>query len=67
MVGCLIFIAGLVTGGGIAVILLSCLQINRIDKYESKTNKFRTEDNKNIMRISNTLKTLKNDLIFAGL
>ena len=48
MVGCLIFIAGLVTGGGIAVILLSCLQINRIDKYESNTNKFRTEDNKNI-------------------
>ena len=48
MVGCLIFIAGLVAGGGIAVILLSCLQINRIDKYESKTNKFRTEDNKNI-------------------
>lgn len=48
MVGCLIFIAGLVTGGGVAVILLSCLQINRIDKYESKTNKFRTEDNKNI-------------------
>ena len=48
MVGCLIFIASFVTGGGIAVILLSCLQINRIDKYESKTNKFRTDDNKNI-------------------
>ena len=45
MVGCLIFIAGFVTGGGIAVILLSCLQINRIDKYESETKKFPTEDN----------------------
>lgn len=45
MVGCLIFIAGLVTGGGVAVILLSCLQINRIDKYESETKKLPTEDN----------------------
>lgn len=49
MVGCLIFIAGLITGGGIAVILLSCLQINRIDKYESESNKYHKEDNKNII------------------
>lgn len=46
MVGCLIFIAGLITGGGVAVILLSCLQINRVDKYESEINKLRTKDNK---------------------
>lgn len=45
MVCCLIFIAGLVTGGGVAVMLLSCLQINRIDKYASETKKFPTEDN----------------------
>ena len=34
MTGGLIFIAGLIVGGCIAVMLLGCLQINRINKYE---------------------------------
>lgn len=47
MVDCLIFIAGLVMGGGIAAIFLSCLQINRLNEYESEINKLRSELNKN--------------------
>ena len=46
MTGGLIFIAGLIVGGGSAVMLLGCLQINRINKYESTINKLHTEDNK---------------------
>ena len=46
MTGGLIFIAGLIVGGCIAVMLLGCLQINRINKYESTINKLHTEDNK---------------------
>ena len=45
MVGCLIFIAGLVTGGGVAVMLLSCLQINRVNDYKSKIRKLRNKLN----------------------
>ena len=46
MTGGLIFIAGLIVGGCIAVMLLGCLQINRINKYESTIHKLHTEDNK---------------------
>ena len=42
MTGGLIFIAGLIVGGCIAVMLLGCLQINRINKYESTINKLHT-------------------------
>lgn len=45
MVGCLIFIAGLVTGGGVAVMLLSCLQINRVNDYKSEILKLRNKLN----------------------
>lgn len=45
MVSCLIFIAGLVTGGGVAVMLLSCLQINRVNDYKSEIRKLRNKLN----------------------
>lgn len=45
MVGCLIFIAGLVTGGGVAVMLLSCLQINRVNDYKSEIRELRNKLN----------------------
>ena len=45
MVGCLIFIAGLITGGGVAVMLLSCLQINRVNYYKSEIRKLRNKLN----------------------
>ena len=45
MVGCLIFIAGLVTGGGVAVMLLSCLQINRVNDYKSEIRNLRNKLN----------------------
>ena len=45
MVGCLIFIAGLVTGGGVAVMLLSCLQINRVNDNKAEIRKLRNELN----------------------
>ena len=45
MVCCLIFIAGLVTGGGVAVMLLSCLQINRVNDYKSEIRKLQNKLN----------------------
>ena len=45
MVRCLIVIASLVTGGGVAVMLLSCLQINRVNDYKSEIRKLRNKLN----------------------
>lgn len=45
MVGCLIFIAGLITGGGVAVMLLSCLQISRVNDYKSEIRKLQNKLN----------------------
>ena len=62
MTGGLIFIAGLIVGGCIAVMLLGCLQINRINKYESTINKLHTEDNKNTNKsIIKTVSVVKNE------